>query len=69
MQEMSFESTFAELEQIVRQLEEGDLTLEETISLYERGQALARRCQEQLDQAELRIAQIAEQKYVVGDQE
>ena len=59
MQNMNFESTFAELEEAVRRLEEGDLPLEETISLYERGQALARHCQELLDQAELRLTQVA----------
>jgi exodeoxyribonuclease VII small subunit len=53
---MSFEAVFAELAEIVKQLEQGNLTLEEAISLYERGQALARRGQAQLDQAELRIA-------------
>jgi len=58
MKEERFESTFAELEKVVQRLEEGDLTLEEAISLYERGCALARRCQEQLDRAELRIAQV-----------
>jgi exodeoxyribonuclease VII small subunit len=60
MEEQSFEAGRAELEQIVRQLEEGDLSLEETLSLYERGQALARYCQAQLDQAELRITQLSE---------
>ena len=56
--ELSFESAFAELEKVVRQLEEGELSLEEAISLYERGQALARQCQAQLDQAELRVSQL-----------
>ena len=52
---MSFEAVFAELAQTVEQLEQGNLSLVEAISLYERGQALARRGQVQLDQAELRI--------------
>lgn len=56
--ELSFEGAFAELETVVQQLEEGDLSLEESISLYERGQMLARLCQERLDQAELRLDQI-----------
>ena len=55
----SFESAFAELEEVVRRLEEGELSLEEAISLYERGQALARFCQARLDQAELRVTQLA----------
>lgn len=57
--EISFENAFAELEEVVRQLEEGELSLEEAISLYERGQVLARQCQAQLDQAELRVSQLA----------
>jgi exodeoxyribonuclease VII small subunit len=56
--ELLFEGAFAELGTVVQQLEEGDLSLEESISLYERGQMLARLCQERLDQAELRLDQI-----------
>jgi exodeoxyribonuclease VII small subunit len=56
--ERSFESAFAELEEVVRQLEEGELSLEEAISLYERGQALSRFCQDQLDRAELCVSQL-----------
>lgn len=58
MQEMSFETAFAELGRIVQRLEAGDLTLEETIALYEQGQKLAAYCQRQLDQAELRVTQL-----------
>ena len=54
----SFESAFAELEEVVRQLEEGDLSLEQAISLYERGRVLTSFCQRQLDQAELRVNQL-----------
>ncbi len=61
MEEIGFEAAFAELEQVVRQLEEGNLSLEETITLYERGQALARRCQELLHQAELRVEQLSDE--------
>ena len=60
MKDMTFETAFAELEETARLLEEGDLTLEEAISLYERGQALARLCQDRLDRAELRITQLGE---------
>ena len=60
MKEMAFEAAFSELEEVVQRLEMGDLTLEEAISLYERGQALARHCQERLDRAELRITQLEE---------
>jgi len=58
MEEVTFEAARAELDEIVRQLEEGDLSLEQAIALYERGQVLARHCQAKLDQAELRITQV-----------
>lgn len=60
MQSITFEAAFAELNEVVQQLEEGNLTLEEMISLYERGQELAGHCQEQLDQTELRVIQLTE---------
>jgi exodeoxyribonuclease VII small subunit len=60
MKDISFETAFDELIEVVQQLEEGGLALEEMISLYERGQTLAGHCQEQLDQAELRVTQLTE---------
>lgn len=58
MEHLSFEEAFKELDETVRRLEEGDLTLDEAIALFERGQALARHCGEKLDRAELRISQL-----------
>ena len=52
---LTFENALDELEGIVSLLESGDLTLEETLQLFERGQALAARCEETLNQAELRL--------------
>jgi exodeoxyribonuclease VII small subunit len=52
---LTFEDALDELESIVSRLESGDLTLEETLQLFERGQALAARCEEALNQAELRL--------------
>jgi exodeoxyribonuclease VII small subunit len=60
MEEMAFESAMSELEEIVRRLDDAELTLEETIALFERGQSLARYCQEKLDKAELRITRITD---------
>lgn len=57
-EEMSFEEAFAELEQIVSQLESGQLPLEDSLKLFERGQALAVACSRKLDEAELKIEQI-----------
>ncbi len=55
----SFEQLFEELETTVQKLEEGDLTLDESLALYERGMQLAKQCGEQLDRAELRIKELA----------
>ncbi len=57
--EMTFEEAFAELEEVVRKLEAGGLTLEESLALYERGEALAVYCGQQLDQAELKVSLLA----------
>jgi exodeoxyribonuclease VII small subunit len=59
LEKLSFEDAFQELEATVRQLEEGELTLDEAIALYERGMGLARRCGEALDAAELQMEQLA----------
>lgn len=56
--QMSFEEAFAELEATVTRLERGDLSLEESIALFERGQALATYCNVQLDTAELKVRQL-----------
>ena len=57
---LTFEEAYAQLEEIAGQLESGDLTLDESVTLYERGQALAQLCGERLDSAELRIQQIGD---------
>ena len=51
----SFEEQLAELEKIVEQLEHGDLTLEQSVSLFERGVHLSNACKTQLSSAESRI--------------
>jgi exodeoxyribonuclease VII small subunit len=50
-----FETAIAELEAIVKSLEEGDLTLERSLELYERGVQLSRFCHARLEEAERRI--------------
>jgi exodeoxyribonuclease VII small subunit len=57
---LSFEEALAELESIVARLEEGDLSLEESLALFERGQSLADQCNEQLEAASLRVEQLTE---------
>lgn len=56
---LSYEQALAELEGIIASLESGKLQLDETMQLYERGQALTRHCVELLDKAELRVKQLS----------
>jgi exodeoxyribonuclease VII small subunit len=56
----SFEDELRQLEEVVNKLEEGGLSLDESIDLYERGVKLAAACQEKLDKAQLRITQLRE---------
>jgi exodeoxyribonuclease VII small subunit len=56
--EMSFEEAIRELEQVVSALDRGDVALEESIRLYERGAALKARCEAKLKEAEEKVAQI-----------
>lgn len=55
--ELSYEEAYQQLEQILAKLESGELPLEESLALYERGASLAAICSKQLDQAELRVQQ------------
>lgn len=55
---MSFEKALAELETIVARLEKGDVPLEESISIYERGEALKTRCDALLKSAEEKVEKI-----------
>lgn len=55
-----FESAIAELEQIVKQLEDGDLPLDRSLALFERGVELSRYCQETLGSAQRRIEQLTD---------
>ncbi len=57
-EELTFEAGYAELEQLVARLQEGGLSLEESLALFEHGMQLARDCGEQLERAELRVRQL-----------
>ena len=57
---LSFEEALAELEQIVRGLENGQQKLEHAINAYERGAALRRHCETKLTEAEARVAAIVQ---------
>lgn len=51
----SFEASLDALEQLVEKMEHGEMSLEESLAAYERGVGLYRRCQQALEQAELRV--------------
>lgn len=55
---LSFEEALRELEGVVGRLERGDVALEESIALYERGAALKARCEAKLAEAEEKVAKI-----------
>ncbi|MEP3636844.1 MAG: exodeoxyribonuclease VII small subunit [Paracoccaceae bacterium] len=58
VEEMSFEEAMAELEQVLGQLERGDVALDNSIRLYERGAKLKARCEAKLKEAEDKVAAI-----------
>jgi len=55
---MSFEDALRELEQIVQKLEAGDVPLDDSIRIYERGAALKAHCEARLREAELKVEKI-----------
>jgi len=65
LQKLSFEEALQELEQIVLQLEAGDLSLESSLALFERGQQLTTYCNSLLDKARLRVEQLTEDGEIV----
>lgn len=62
---LSFEEALMELEHTVAQLESGNLTLDASLGLFERGQQLAAHCGVLLDKAQLRIEQLTEDGEIV----
>ena len=58
LSQMSFEQALKALEDVVRRLETGEVPLEESIDLYERGEQLRKHCQARLDAAQARIEKI-----------
>jgi exodeoxyribonuclease VII small subunit len=58
VEQLTFEAALKELEQIVSRLEQGEVDLEDSITLYERGQALKAHCEKKLKAAEGRLEKI-----------
>ncbi len=58
VKKLTFERAMEELETIVKRLEDGKVPLEESVTIYERGEALKRRCEDVLRQAEARVDKI-----------
>ncbi len=56
--EMTFEQAMAELEQVVGKLERGDVALDDSIKLYQRGADLKKRCETKLNEAQEKVAAI-----------
>jgi len=65
MRDLTFEEALLQLEETVAQLESGNLTLEASLSLFERGQRLAAHCGQLLDKAQLRIEQLTEDGEII----
>lgn len=55
---LSFEEAYSQLEEVVAKLESGEMTLEESVGLFEQGKQLAAHCQSLLDKAELRVKKL-----------
>ncbi|CAM3312021.1 exodeoxyribonuclease VII small subunit [Paenibacillus lactis] len=61
LMEISFEEAMAQLEQIVEQLEDGDVPLEKAIDLFQQGMKLSQMCSQKLEQVEQKIEMIFEE--------
>ncbi len=61
-EKISFEAALSELEDIVAQLENGEAQLDDAITLYERGEALRKTCEKQLQAAKMKIETLAKEK-------
>lgn len=66
--QLTYEQAFAELEALVSSLENDSPSLEEAMALFERGQALARRCGALLDGAELKVRQLTGEELSAGEE-
>lgn len=66
LSQLSFEDALSELDRIVRELESGQMKLEDAISAYERGATLRRHCETKLSEAEMRVRAITQRDGVTS---
>ena len=59
---MTFEASMLRLEEIVKEMENGELSLEQSMKLYEEGTKLALKCKEQLEKAQMKITTLSDNK-------
>lgn len=69
VEELSYEEALAELEGVVDSLEDGQSPLEESMKLFERGQALAAHCSALLESAQLKVQKLAGESVVAFEEE
>jgi exodeoxyribonuclease VII small subunit len=62
IQQLSYEQAFTQLEEVVHSLEAGELPLEKALDEFQRGQALAARCSQLLEEAELKLKRMIEEE-------
>ena len=62
VEKLSYEQAMAEMEGIIQKMESDQLTLDEALAFFERGQALAKHCADLLNQAELKVRQLTGQE-------
>jgi exodeoxyribonuclease VII small subunit len=60
IEDLTFEAAYAELAQIIEQMESGELPLEDSVTLYERGRSLSLHCEALLENADLRVRKLNE---------
>jgi exodeoxyribonuclease VII small subunit len=60
MADLTFEQAFQQLEKVVEQLQSGELPLEQSLALFERGMVLAKLCESKLDEAEQKVSQLVD---------
>lgn len=69
IEDLTYEAAFSELQEIVTSLEGQPASLDQAMALYERGQALARRCAQLLDRAEMKVKRLSGTQLVDPEEE